>query len=662
MKIQELTFEVRDANLNRVGQLMPTDLVGWQSVLRFNNVGTWEITLEATHPLAEALSTPGAGIVVTHVDAGVILSGPTISAEVSKDTANVTGRVLITGYDDSAILAERLAYPTPATDDVTQQTQSHDVVTNVKSSTAMRTFVAHNCVTGVAPASRAVPNLTLGTDPLLGSTITKRARFDVLGELLNEIAIVDGLGFDIKQDDLQLVFNVFQPSDRTQTIRMDVANNTLASTRYGYAKPGLTQAIVAGQGDLEERQFIQVNTPESLQAQTLWKRRIEQFIDQRNTDVIDELEQAGLEALAESGFTLTSVDVVPSSDSTMRFGYDWNLGDLVTVVVDEQEVSAIVTEVAISVDVDGVHLVATVGEPTGVDYDALIARNQASNTRRINALERVESTVTAGGGGGGASVVVSDVAPANPTNGTIWFNLNRGQTFIWVEDGTSAAWVQDSSIISNESTIGTRVTDVELRSTSLETRATNLEARPLAGMVPIIPSSVQVGSGTSSVSASGVITFSGVNSIAINGVFSSAYANYRIVYFQDSASTLADIAMRLRQSGSDSSTANYYHGGTVIDGNTFYGNSASAANNWYIHTTHTAVAGNGHASLSMDLYSPNIARPTTFTHMGYAWPGTGYHRFIAKGGFHNNPLAYDGFTWYPSSGTYGGTIRVYGYN
>jgi hypothetical protein len=75
----------------------------------------------------------------------------------------------------------------------------------------------------------------------------------------------------------------------------------------------------------------------------------------------------------------------------MRYGIDWGLGDSVTVVVGGQEVSAVVTQVALSVDADGVRVGATVGQPTGVDYDALVAKKQTTTSKRVNALERKES-------------------------------------------------------------------------------------------------------------------------------------------------------------------------------------------------------------------------------------------------------------------------------
>jgi len=431
MNITELTFEVRDESLNRVGQLLPTDLVGWKSVLRFNNVGSWEITLPADHVLGLVLASPGAGILVTHRTAGVILSGPTTAVENVSESGDPNGVMKISGVDDSVILGERLAYPTPSSADVTAQTSAYDTVSSEVASTAMYGYVERNLVAGVAPSARAISSLVLAPDTAIGSLVTKSARFDIMGELLTELAVVDGLGFDVKQNDLELEFSVFAPVDRTGEIRMDVQNNTLSSTSYGYGVMGLSRAIVAGQGEGSDRQFVEVDTAESLAAETLWGRRIETFIDQRNTAVLAELEQAGLEALAESGLTITSIDVVPSSDTTMRYGIDWNLGDSVTVVVGGQEVSAVVTQVALSVESDGVRVGATVGQPTGVDYDALVAKKQTTTTKRVNALERKES-----GSGGSATVSVNVGSTTTGAAGSSASVTNSGSSTAVVLDFT----------------------------------------------------------------------------------------------------------------------------------------------------------------------------------------------------------------------------------
>ena len=388
MRIDELIFEVRDNTRTRIGQLLPTDLVGWKSALRFNNVGTWELTLPANHALGNELAKPGAGIIVTHKTAGVIFSGITTTVETIHEAGDPNGVMILQGVDDSIILAERLAYPTPATADVAAQTSAYDVVTATKASTAMYGYVKRNLVSGTAPAARAITGFTTATDTAFGSLVTKSARFDILGELLTDIAIIDGLGFDVKQVGTNLVFEVFQPMNRTAEIRMDVTNNTLAKSSYGYGIMEATHAIVAGQGVGNARTFVDVTTTASTAAETLWKRRREVYIDQRNTAATAELTQAGLEKLADGGITVTSIDIIPSSDQTMRYGVDWGLGDKVTVVIAGQEVAATVTQVGITIEADGVRVGATIGQPVGVDYDSLIARRQRDTVKRVGQLER----------------------------------------------------------------------------------------------------------------------------------------------------------------------------------------------------------------------------------------------------------------------------------
>lgn len=443
MNVNDLIVEVRDGNLARVGRILPTDLVGFNAVLRFNNVGTWEIpALPDTHPLCDVLRTPGSGIIVTGPD-GVILSGPTISATNSVESGQGAGTWNISGVDDSVILGERLAYPTPTTADVTAQTSAYDTRNDV-ASTVMLGYVESNLVDGVAPVERAIPYLTVGVDPLVGAVVKKSARFDILGELLSDIASVDSLGFDIRQIGDVLEFNVFEPVDRSLEIRMDVSNNTLSRTEYAYGRPNATLAIVAGQGEGTSRQFVEVTTTASQNAETLWERRIETFVDQRNTDDLTELEQAGLEKLASDGVTVTSIDVVPSSDVTMVYGVDFNLGDIVGVTVGEQEVSAIVTTISLSVQSDGVRVGATVGDPTGVDFEALTAKKSTETQRRVNSLERKES---AAGGGGGITEPVDSLqwdttftggstAPGmvawNDLDGTLEFQLKGGNVTLQI--------------------------------------------------------------------------------------------------------------------------------------------------------------------------------------------------------------------------------------
>lgn len=387
MQVSDLTVEVRDSSFARVGQLLPQDLVGFEAVLRFNNVGNWSIPLPADHPMADALRAPGAGLIVTGPE-GVIMSGPTTGAKRTQSQDDPIGTWEISGVDDSVVLAERLAYPTPTTADVGAQTNAYDVRTGV-ASTVISAYVNANIGPG-APSARKIPNLTLAPDTAIGSTVTGNARFERLGELLSGLAVIDGLGFDIKQSGTDLEFSVYQPTDRSATVRMDIDNNGLTKTEYTYTAPALTRAIVGGQGEGSSRTLVEVTTSDSTTAESTWARRIEVFKDQRGSANNTELTQAGNEALAEKGKTLEAISATPNDDQNMAYGIDWNLGDKVSVVVGSTTISRVVTEVGLLISEDGVRIGATVGEPSTADPESEAADARSNQEARLGNLERNE--------------------------------------------------------------------------------------------------------------------------------------------------------------------------------------------------------------------------------------------------------------------------------
>lgn len=387
MLVSDLTIEVRDATLTRVGFLLPEDLVGFQAVLRWNNIGTWKCVLPVGHRMGEYLRQPGAGIVVS-TDLGTLLSGPTTAVVTKQDTTNPDGTYEITGLDDSVVLKERLAYPTPTTADVTAQVNAYDVRTGVAED-IMKAFVTAN-IGPTAPAARRVAGLTVETSAGRGSTVTGSGRFQTLQELLSGLADLSGLGYTIEQVGTALQFQVYSPVDRSASVRLDLYNGKLTRTEYAYSQPKATRTIVGGSGDLAARTFIERSTTESATAESAWNRRIEVFTDQRSNTTLADLQQAGDEILTKDGKTIVTVSINPSDDQTMLFGKDWGLGDKVTVVVGETQLTSVVTEVGILIAKDGVRIGATVGEPKSLDYETQIATRQADQLARISNLERTK--------------------------------------------------------------------------------------------------------------------------------------------------------------------------------------------------------------------------------------------------------------------------------
>ncbi|MEU9126577.1 siphovirus ReqiPepy6 Gp37-like family protein [Kitasatospora sp. NPDC048540] len=384
MRASDITVEVRDKTLARQGVIRPEELVLELSD-QFNNVGTWKVVLASEHPLASVLRTPGSGIIVTG-PTDVLMSGPTVASELASTPEDSSGTVSFEGVSDSVVLNDMLAIPEPSNPDLAAQKLAHDSRTG-PAETVMHAYVSAN-IGPTAPAARRRGGLTMGTNLGRGPTVSKSARFPVLGDLLAEIAVVANLGFRVVQRGNHLVFETYAVVDRSREIRLDARNRTLSGQRVSIAPPKTTRVLVAGQGDLTARQFLLVDNATSLAAEADWGRRIEKFVDQRNTDDWAELQQAGDETLADEGSTTIAVQAVPVEDSSMAFGIDWHLGDHVGVVVEDQELSSTVTGMALKANADGFFLGALLGDPTGFNLDAALHRRVRDSESRISALER----------------------------------------------------------------------------------------------------------------------------------------------------------------------------------------------------------------------------------------------------------------------------------
>ncbi len=406
------TVEVRDINLQRRGLIRPADIIDLAIVPRHNNVGTLTLQLPRKSRLATTLATPGAGIIVTDTN-GVVTSGPVTGITRKRSIANPSGLVTFTGIDDNHVLADALAYPTPTTADVSAQANDYDTRTG-PAETIMRAYVNANIGPG-APSARRNTRLTLAADEGRGIPLRYPARFDNLGELLNKLATLAGLGFRVVQIGTSLEFQVYEVTDRTDRVRLSVDSGTLDSEEVRIAPPQVTRAIVAGQGQGADRLFVERTSTDALAAEATWGRRIEVFKDQRNASEVADLEQAGDEELANGAAVTTAIKATPVDATTMRYGRDWGLGDRVGVIVDGQPTASTVTAAIIKVNKDGVRIGAAIGDVTGFDADAALGARQAKTDARVSALER-----TAEGGGGTIQVMTPIGAPIPwPVAGTI---------------------------------------------------------------------------------------------------------------------------------------------------------------------------------------------------------------------------------------------------
>lgn len=391
MEATDLVVEVRNSAFSRVGQVPIDSMKTCQLIKRYNSVGAWTLEVRNDDPMAYELKQEGAGLVAWAYDS-VFLSGPMVTWSKKESREDPIGTTTFVGADDLVVLNDLAAFTVPSSSDPAQQTRSYDVRTGALE-TVCKQYVNLNVGPG-APADRRealARALRLESDRGRGPQVTGAARFEAVGELLAALCAVDAtMGFDVVQVDggLQTLFSMYTVRDRTGTVRMDVANDLLDSTESSVSAPTTTVALVAGTGSKGDRVLVAVNDQDSLDAQRRWGRRIETFIDQRSSDTLAQLVQAGQEEVQTNGRTTYSLKVTPSDDSTMIFNRDWFVGDRVGVVVDDQPVTDVVSEAIIALSDGGLKLGATVGDPVGYDWEAEMQRRVTDHEARIALLER----------------------------------------------------------------------------------------------------------------------------------------------------------------------------------------------------------------------------------------------------------------------------------
>ncbi|AVR56685.1 minor tail protein [Microbacterium phage Didgeridoo] len=389
----DFTIEVRDKNFVRVGQIAPeyTDI---KFVDVHNGIGAWELKLPAEHPLLNDLKTKGSGIIVTeHWLEGVthkyrVYSGRMRSAILSQDATDPKGTWVISGVDDNIIAAATRVYPDPA-NLATAQTTAYWTQSN-NAEWIMKNAVWLNAGTGAIP-SRAYLWLTVPTIANRGGQVKCSSRFDVLGDLLSSLGNAGGLGWEFRQVGAGISFDVYEPQNKTADVRLDIRNGGLESNSLGFTAPSATEVLVLGQGEGAARKVRRVASTATAAEATAWGLRWEQVKDQRNTNDNTELDQAGQELLTEQGSTVNSLTVVPSDAPGQSLGRDWYRGDRITVVVDGQETTAIVSQVATSISAVGVIRQATIGDPVGFNFEAKIASKVKDVEQRVGQVERLVS-------------------------------------------------------------------------------------------------------------------------------------------------------------------------------------------------------------------------------------------------------------------------------
>jgi hypothetical protein len=176
----------------------------------------------------------------------------------------------------------------------------------------------------------------------------------------------------------------------------------------------------------------------------------------------------------------------------------------------------------------------------------------------------------------------------------------------------------------------------------------------MPGLIPRSPTAVVNTGGSYSSNALGSVTFTGVTEIALDGVFTSAFRNYKIVFNTNLASGgSSDIFLRLRSGGTDLTAGVYGWGRSQMSTSlSFVGGVADSATS--INMASVSAFGNAG---SLDIFSPQAAS-TTQTNIETIQANIRHLAF----GYVGNSTQYDGFKIFITSSSMTGQVTCYGYN
>lgn len=175
------------------------------------------------------------------------------------------------------------------------------------------------------------------------------------------------------------------------------------------------------------------------------------------------------------------------------------------------------------------------------------------------------------------------------------------------------------------------------------------------GMIPIVPTGVS-GTGVSRNTTTGLVTFTNSPSVSLDGCFTSAFRNYRVLVDITSAANIA--GMRMRASGADNSTSNYDR--QTDQGTVATASAANAVGQTQWGAVFILSASHTEGSADLTVFNPRLAVRTRLTGNVYSSDATTATAVATIGARHRATTQFDGFSIIPGSGNVTGTLMVYG--
>jgi len=203
------------------------------------------------------------------------------------------------------------------------------------------------------------------------------------------------------------------------------------------------------------------------------------------------------------------------------------------------------------------------------------------------------------------------------------------------------------------------------RTLTLPNRTGTVALTANVGLTSIIPTSV-AGTGVSQTGTDSMrVVFSSASSISVNGVFSSTYRHYKVVWSVNGSSQAAYLRWKNRSAGTDTTDSSYTTVGALwsVSAGTGSGTNIGTGN----QGTSSMICGYYQTAVSagggiIEVQQPFIADYTTLSFMGGGNNNNSSLGSVQGTAIHYVASSYDGFTIIPSGGIVTGSLCVYGYN
>ena len=373
------TLRVRDADL-APGEYL--DDYVWELIDPLAGVASLRVTGTARSLMPGRFA--GAGVTFDDPD-GLLFSGDLV--DVSADSSQAMSLIY---HGDTARAWGALAYPSPTADWEHQSVVDTDVRTGPAESVALAYLAAN--LGPAAHASHRVTGLVVPASAGRGPTVTRTARFDLLGPLVTDLLLLAGLRWRVRQVGDHLEVQVLTCPDLSDSAKWGTSadgagGEVLPGWSYRITRPTHTRAMVAGGGEGTARLMREVITTASLAAEAAWGRRLPTFIDQRQTTIPAELVTAGEEALAGVAATVR-VNATLTDYDDVQLGSTVPVGSWVSIdLAGQVSMRAQITQITITGNTDGIRRTAVIGPPEG---DITLDEQQTAALTRT--LRRLSAT------------------------------------------------------------------------------------------------------------------------------------------------------------------------------------------------------------------------------------------------------------------------------